>query len=239
MRPSLLLAVVVLVAVAAVFALMGYAGIGGDVRRDHGPGSHHGHTSGHDHAGRVRSHRQDDNDRRHRTHHSTVRTHHLDDRTHDLDDDPVTSWSAAVVEAQLGRPARGMVGVAVTCPFGFPAVVETSPYLEDGEPFPTLLYLTCPSAVQAVSREEAAGGVASLRRLVTGLAGAAGRPRGTRGPLSAAPFTAGDGCADRRGSRPGDRHRRSPSRRGQLPSRLHGGASGRDRRLVRSRGDAT
>jgi exopolyphosphatase / guanosine-5'-triphosphate,3'-diphosphate pyrophosphatase len=78
----------------------------------------------------------------------------------------VTTWSAAVIEAQLGRPARGLVGVAVTCPFGFPAVVETSPYLEDGEPFPTLLYLTCPSAVQVVSREEAAGGVASLRRLV-------------------------------------------------------------------------
>lgn len=74
------------------------------------------------------------------------------------------TWSAAVVEAQIGRPPRGLVGVAVTCPFGFPAVIETSPYLEDGEPFPTLLYLTCPSAVDVVSREEAAGGVASLRQ---------------------------------------------------------------------------
>ena len=75
------------------------------------------------------------------------------------------TWWAAVVEAQIGRPPRGLIGVAVTCPYGFPAVVETSPYLEDGAPFPTLLYLTCPSAVEAVSREEAAGGVASLRHL--------------------------------------------------------------------------
>jgi len=73
---------------------------------------------------------------------------------------------AAVVEAQLGRPPRGLVGVAVRCPFGFPAVIETNPYLEDGRPFPTLLYLTCPSAVEAVGRAEAAGGVASLRRLM-------------------------------------------------------------------------
>lgn len=70
-----------------------------------------------------------------------------------------------MIEAQLGRPPRSLVGVAVTCPFGFPAVIETSPYLEDGEPFPTLLYLTCPSAVEVVSREEAAGGVTSLRHL--------------------------------------------------------------------------
>ncbi len=77
----------------------------------------------------------------------------------------MNAWLAAMVEAQTGRPPRSLVGVAVTCPFGFPAVVQTSPYLEDGSPFPTLLYLTCPSATQAVSREEAAGGVGALRRL--------------------------------------------------------------------------
>lgn len=71
-----------------------------------------------------------------------------------------------IVEGQLGRPPRGAVGIAVACPFGFPAVIETSPYLDDGEPFPTLFYLTCPSARQQVSQEEAAGGVAALRRLV-------------------------------------------------------------------------
>jgi exopolyphosphatase / guanosine-5'-triphosphate,3'-diphosphate pyrophosphatase len=72
----------------------------------------------------------------------------------------------AIVAAQLGRTPRGWAGVALTCPFGFPAVVETLPYLEDGAPFPTLLYLTCPSAVSEIGGQEARQGVGELRRLV-------------------------------------------------------------------------
>jgi hypothetical protein len=45
------------------------------------------------------------------------------------------------------------------CPFGQPAVTEQAPYASDGSPFPTTYYLTCPHAVAAVSRLEAAGGV--------------------------------------------------------------------------------
>jgi hypothetical protein len=36
-------------------------------------------------------------------------------------------------------------------------VVETSPRLADGTPFPTLYYLTCPRACSAVGRLEASG----------------------------------------------------------------------------------
>jgi hypothetical protein len=36
-------------------------------------------------------------------------------------------------------------------------VVQTTPRLADGTPFPTLYYLTCPRAVQACSRLESAG----------------------------------------------------------------------------------
>jgi hypothetical protein len=36
-------------------------------------------------------------------------------------------------------------------------VVETAPRLEDGSPFPTLFYLTCPRATAALSRLESAG----------------------------------------------------------------------------------
>jgi hypothetical protein len=36
-------------------------------------------------------------------------------------------------------------------------VVQTSPRLEDGTPFPTLYYLTCPRATAAASRLESAG----------------------------------------------------------------------------------
>ncbi len=63
----------------------------------------------------------------------------------------------AVVAAQLGRPPRAMRRVAAHCPCGLPDVVETSPRLEDGSPFPTLFYLTCPKAASAIGRLEAAG----------------------------------------------------------------------------------
>jgi hypothetical protein len=65
----------------------------------------------------------------------------------------------AVVERQLGRTPRAFRRVAVRCPFGRPAVTEQAPYDEDGNPFPTTFWLTCPHLVAAVSRLEAAGGV--------------------------------------------------------------------------------
>jgi len=73
-----------------------------------------------------------------------------------------------LVERQLGRRPRGLIGLAAFCPHGYPSVIETAPYLDDGTPFPTLLYLTCPSAVARVSGLEEAGGVEALRALVTG-----------------------------------------------------------------------
>lgn len=63
----------------------------------------------------------------------------------------------AVVEAQLGRPARGLAGVAHRCPCGLPDVVRTAPRLEDGSPFPTLFYLTCPRAAALIGTLEASG----------------------------------------------------------------------------------
>jgi hypothetical protein len=63
----------------------------------------------------------------------------------------------AVVERQLGRPPRALRRVVHRCPCGLPDVIETAPRLPDGTPFPTLYYLTCPRAVAAVSRLEAAG----------------------------------------------------------------------------------
>ncbi|MQA84737.1 MAG: DUF501 domain-containing protein [Streptosporangiales bacterium] len=63
----------------------------------------------------------------------------------------------AAVAEQLGRPPRGLRAVAHRCPCGLPSVVETNPRLEDGTPFPTLYYLTCPRARTAVSRLEESG----------------------------------------------------------------------------------
>jgi hypothetical protein len=70
---------------------------------------------------------------------------------------PATATDLAVVEAQLGRRPRGVVGVAHRCRCGLPDVVMTAPRLDDGTPFPTLYYLTCPRAVGAIGTLEASG----------------------------------------------------------------------------------
>ncbi|GAA4205127.1 DUF501 domain-containing protein [Actinocatenispora rupis] len=69
----------------------------------------------------------------------------------------VDDADVAAMSAQLGRPLRGAREVAHRCPCGNPDVVETSPRLPDGTPFPTMFYLTCPKAAAAVSRLESAG----------------------------------------------------------------------------------
>jgi uncharacterized protein len=63
----------------------------------------------------------------------------------------------AAVEAQLGRPPRSVHGVAHRCPCGNPDVVVTEPRLEDGTPFPTTFYLTCPRAASMIGTLEASG----------------------------------------------------------------------------------
>jgi hypothetical protein len=50
-----------------------------------------------------------------------------------------------------------MTSVAHRCPCGLPDVVQTQPRLEDGTPFPTLYYLTCPRLASAIGTLEADG----------------------------------------------------------------------------------
>ena len=69
---------------------------------------------------------------------------------------PDTADTAAVA-AQLGRRPRGLRRVAHRCPCGLPDVVETAPRLEDGTPFPTLYYATCPRLTSRIGRLEADG----------------------------------------------------------------------------------
>ncbi|MEU0489107.1 DUF501 domain-containing protein [Nocardiopsis sp. NPDC006139] len=71
--------------------------------------------------------------------------------------DPVDARDVAAIELQLGRAPRGVRGVAHRCPCGLPDVVRTAPRLEDGTPFPTLYYLTCPRAASAIGRLENSG----------------------------------------------------------------------------------
>jgi hypothetical protein len=69
--------------------------------------------------------------------------------------DPVSDEDIAIVSAQLGRPARDVIGISARCVCGSPTVVSTQPRLSDGTPFPTFYYLTHPAATSAISELEA------------------------------------------------------------------------------------
>jgi hypothetical protein len=72
----------------------------------------------------------------------------------------------AVVAAQLGRPLRADADVVVRCPLGLPLVTRVPPLLDDGTPFPTRYWLSCPLAQRRIGRLEGAGGVAAMDRRV-------------------------------------------------------------------------
>lgn len=67
-----------------------------------------------------------------------------------------------VISAQLGRDLRAKSDVVATCPLGLPVTIAVPPILDDGTPFPTRYWLTCPLAVRRIGRIEASG---EIRRL--------------------------------------------------------------------------
>jgi len=69
-----------------------------------------------------------------------------------------------VVAAQIERPLRSSADVATCCPLGLPVVTRVPPVLDDGTPFPTRYWLSCPLAVRRIGRIESVGGVAALQR---------------------------------------------------------------------------
>jgi uncharacterized protein len=66
----------------------------------------------------------------------------------------VTDEERAVVSAQLGRPARGRTAIVHRCVFGLPTTVRVHPRLDDGTPFPTVFWSTCPVLNRAVGTLE-------------------------------------------------------------------------------------
>jgi len=79
--------------------------------------------------------------------------------------DTVTADDLRIIEQQIGRAPRGVIGVPVRCRFGYPVVVRVYPLLDD-KPFPTIHWLTCPFLALAIDRMEAQGGVRDLEQLV-------------------------------------------------------------------------
>jgi hypothetical protein len=80
----------------------------------------------------------------------------------------MSSSDRALVEAQLERPVRSEVDVVTRCHLGVPVVIRVPPLLDDGTPFPTRYWLTCPLATRRIGRIESVGGVAAMERHAAG-----------------------------------------------------------------------
>ena len=70
----------------------------------------------------------------------------------------------AVVAAQIGRSIRSVADVVARCHLGLPVVTRVPPILDDGTPFPTRYWLSCPLAVRRIGRLEGSGGVRAMER---------------------------------------------------------------------------
>jgi uncharacterized protein len=75
-----------------------------------------------------------------------------------------TADDRKVVEVQIGRSIRADSDVVSRCHLGLPVVIKVPPHLDDGTPFPTLFWLTCPLAQTRIGRLEGAGGVRRMER---------------------------------------------------------------------------
>lgn len=71
---------------------------------------------------------------------------------------------ANLVAAQIGRAPRRPWRVGARCPFGHPSAIVSPSVLEDGSPFPTLAWLTCPWLLESIAAEESAGEISRWAR---------------------------------------------------------------------------
>jgi len=72
--------------------------------------------------------------------------------------EPVSLKDKRIIEKQLRRIPRGLLGIECRCRYGYPQVVTVYPLIE-GKPFPTIFWLTCPYLTKAIDHLEAEGWV--------------------------------------------------------------------------------
>lgn len=71
-----------------------------------------------------------------------------------------------IVAVQIDREPRSVIDVVARCALGLPTVIKVPPHLDDGTPFPTMFWLTCPLASRRIGRLEGAGGVKEAERRI-------------------------------------------------------------------------
>lgn len=81
----------------------------------------------------------------------------------DVKFEQVSDQDRAIIAVQLGREARGVLGVCRRCKYGYPQVIVNRPVtidIADINVFPTLFWLTCPYLRKAAARLESDGWIA-------------------------------------------------------------------------------
>jgi len=79
--------------------------------------------------------------------------------------EPVSLKDKRIIEKQLGRIPRGLLGIECRCRYGYPQVVTVYPLIE-GKPFPTIFWLTCPFLANEIDHLEATGWVKRMETRV-------------------------------------------------------------------------
>ena len=74
----------------------------------------------------------------------------------------MVSEEKRIVEVQLDRSLRSDVEVVSSCHFNLPAVIKVPSNLDDGTPFPTSYWLTCPMYNKKVGSLESQGLIKEL-----------------------------------------------------------------------------
>ena len=67
-----------------------------------------------------------------------------------------------IVEAQIDRSLRSDVTVSSRCHLNLPAAIKVPPNLDDGTPFPTTYWLTCPMYNKKIGSLESQGLITEL-----------------------------------------------------------------------------
>jgi len=67
-----------------------------------------------------------------------------------------------IVEVQLDRKLRSDVFISSKCHFNLPATIKVPPNLDDGTPFPTTYWLTCPMYNKKIGSLESQGLIGKL-----------------------------------------------------------------------------
>ena len=83
--------------------------------------------------------------------------------------DHVSDDDRSLIALQLGREARGVLGIGLRCKYGYPQVIVNRPVsieIADINVFPTLFWLTCPYLRKAVARLESEGWIARFEERI-------------------------------------------------------------------------